>query len=169
MRSNVRNLAPPPHSGPLLTQTFDFLRSLTDPTSGPPEFALRPLIAQYLEDTPLPNFAGSDALIKSGESLSGHDEDTPSAQVTSEVDELIMHMSVADDGQVRSLLPMQAIYVDNRSRTATLVSPRSSGSHLPTRSWRDYVVKSRARGSRDPVVHLKTVPLRDMVGRATSP
>lgn len=108
---------------PLLLQTFQFLYTLTDPTAGPPDFSIRPLIAQYLKDTPLPNFAGAqlDAPRRPSteETVYGEKPDKIASdgedegRGASEVGELLMHMSLADDGQVSCCLKhVPGIYVD---------------------------------------------------------
>ncbi|KAF7532697.1 hypothetical protein G7054_g7724 [Neopestalotiopsis clavispora] len=130
--SNARNLVSS-QSVPLLLQTFRFLHTLTDPTAGPPDFAIRSLISQYLKDTLLPHFA--DAGMKATSALfSSCDIDTMGSGVEdmlskdksgvygSEVDELLMHMSLADDGQViRATISVHdAKSIDESSRMATL-------------------------------------------------
>lgn len=97
---------------PLLLQTFQFLHTLTDPTAGPPDFAIRSLISQYLQDTPLPHFADAGTEATSTQLYScGIDSTSENVQYPlvkeksegacgSEVDELLMHTSLADNGQV---------------------------------------------------------------------
>lgn len=126
--SNARNVVPP-QSVPLLLQTFQFLHTLVDPTAGPPDFVIRQLVRQYLEDTPLPSFAtagveapssapgpsvvplkltassvrngGTENLVASGSEKQPECEaDGEGEGTASEVGELLMHMSLADNGQV---------------------------------------------------------------------
>jgi hypothetical protein len=117
--SNARNLVPS-QSVPLLLQTFQFLHILTDPTAGPPDFAIRSLISQYLKDTPLPHFADAGTEATSIQ-LSSYVIDSTSVDVEdpgvkeksegacgSEVDELLMHMNLADNvAKVRLISPTE--------------------------------------------------------------
>ncbi|WWC92012.1 uncharacterized protein L201_006966 [Kwoniella dendrophila CBS 6074] len=115
---NIRN-QPSPHLVPLLVRTFDFLRSIISPDSAYSNEDLRPIIQQYLEDNKIPTFtsprkAGEEPttsfigdLVKSERGRNGSgtiDEsfenvEEEGGERRSEVDELLMHMSLADDGQ----------------------------------------------------------------------
>ncbi|WVW86490.1 hypothetical protein I302_108538 [Kwoniella bestiolae CBS 10118] len=116
--SNIRN-QPSPHLVPLLVKTFDFLRSITSPESPHADSALRPLIKQFLDENSIPTFSsarkaekdqqasGSDATSSFREKdlsedpveeMSGIGEEG-TTEGNPDVDELLMHMSLADDGQ----------------------------------------------------------------------
>ncbi|WVR09351.1 hypothetical protein IAU60_006417 [Kwoniella sp. DSM 27419] len=108
---NTRN-QPSPHLAPLLVKTFDFLHSLVAAESTEPDAALRPIIRRFLAETKIPNFARKPAGSLQ-DSTDGSEGETPALftvkdQPESEeddqgghadMDELLMHMSLADNGQ----------------------------------------------------------------------
>ncbi|WWC95058.1 hypothetical protein V866_001910 [Kwoniella sp. B9012] len=115
---NIRN-QPSPHLVPLLVKTFDFLRSIASPQSQYPDTVVRPMIQRFLHDNKIPNFTVSRKIADEGQDVSsddvsaGNDDsilrstieehsvvgEEDSAEGNPEVDELLMHMSLADDGQ----------------------------------------------------------------------
>jgi hypothetical protein len=93
-----------------------FLDSLVSPQNTTPDEGLRPLIREYLASTNIPSFTSTGTPDEGEEALAGlqatgllgHDDaDSTGVEGSmveeegmSEVDELLMHMSLADDGQV---------------------------------------------------------------------
>ncbi|ORY23135.1 fungal-specific transcription factor domain-domain-containing protein [Naematelia encephala] len=102
--SNIRN-QPSPHLVPLLIKTFDFLQQLAVTTD---ESSIRPRIREYLAKTPLPSFADHGQVVPPPATAPAI---VPQPQTgiiqakveegerTEEIDDLLMHMSLADDGQ----------------------------------------------------------------------
>jgi hypothetical protein len=99
--SNTRN-HPSPHLAPLLGRTYEFLRELVSGDPDQTDPSLRERIRDYLESNPLPNFAPSPDSERQPSVARPPVPETVEEGETgdSEVDELLMHMSLADDGQV---------------------------------------------------------------------
>lgn len=99
--SNTRN-HPSPHLAPLLGRTYDFLREIVSSDGDQTDPSLRERIRDYLESNPLPNFAPSPDSEREPSVARPPIPETMEEGETgdSEVDELLMHMSLADDGQV---------------------------------------------------------------------
>ncbi|WWC64904.1 uncharacterized protein I303_107518 [Kwoniella dejecticola CBS 10117] len=156
---NIRN-QPSPHLVPLLVRTFDFLRSISSPDSTRSDSTLRPLIRQFLNDNKIPTFTvpgqigeGQHGLRQEpsdltkrehsvisetiDESFANGEEDT--AEGNSEVDELLMHMSLAEDGQnghfgVTSLFyqtPSESVVEKLQRRLSRSQSSNRSGLQRP--------------------------------------
>jgi hypothetical protein len=116
---HVRN-QPSPQLVPVINRTFDFLHSLVDPSSTEPDSNLRPLIRQFLASTTVPTF--SDVSLQQAEdtpdtsyvpavdvqaieAIGEEEERVDQNEARDDVDELLMHMSLADDGQVSRVVP----------------------------------------------------------------
>jgi hypothetical protein len=120
--SNTRN-HPSPHLAPLLGKTNDFLRELVSGDSDQFDPSLGERIRDYLESNPLWNFAPSPDSDRHPLVARPSIPETVEEGETgdSEEDELLMHMSLGDDGQVRYCINSRSLR-RSAERTRTAIS-----------------------------------------------